>query len=318
MKMKGICMNSVIMKKIISTNGLPDGHYEDPYLDTAIKERVNDKLEYWYNQYSRNGDIHVDSKLTYDLLDGQVTSILLSYTIDNPTTQRLEDFRATCKSFYEVHGFMIDDTGAIPRVFFKATDIFDMATLIHALEYLSISLEGIICPVDASLTEKDAIYSPSGTYLIQLPDVPHYSIKEGTLYISPMAASHCTKLQQLDIPVEMIFDNESLREYPKVLMVKKWDTHYDGTPVEEEDDSDDDMPIFDDHEVGYSKDGKMLMCCRHTFNDIRYEVPDGVEVIDNFAFISCRHFVELSIPRSVKTIGDYLFGNGGEIVIREE
>jgi hypothetical protein len=47
-------------------------------------------------------------------------------------------------------------------------------------------------------------------------------------------------------------------------------------------------------------------------------VPDGVEEIEDFAFLPCRHFVELSIPRSVRIIGDYIFGNGGIIEIRDE
>ena len=117
----------------------------------------------------------------------------------------------------------------------------------------------------------------------------------------------------------MVFDNSSLREYPKGLKVKVWETHYDGTPIEDdEEDDDNDMPVFDEHEVGYSKDGKILTGCRDTFNDTRYEVPDGVEEIDDFAFLPCNHFVELSIPRSVCVIGDYIFGNGGKIEIRDE
>ncbi len=66
----------------------------------------------------------------------------------------------------------------------------------------------------------------------QLADADGYSIEEGTLFISPMAARHCTQLQKLDIPAEMIFDENSLREYPNGLQVKVWETHYDGTPVE--------------------------------------------------------------------------------------
>ena len=305
------------MKKIISTEGLSSGKFDAPWTNTAIHERIDNKLAYCYKQDCRD-DIQLIPTFTYELFDGQVTAIELSYTIDNPIPQRLENFRDTCEYFYELHGFMIESGNESPRVYFRATDMFDMASLIHALDHLSVSLEGVICAVDDSLTEKDAIYSPSGTRIIQLPDVPHYSIKEGTLYISPMAARHCTQLQKLDIPVEMLFDESSLREYPKGLKVKVWDTHYDGTPIEEEEDLDDDMPIFDEHEVGYSKDGKILTGCHHTFNDTQYEVPDGVEVIEDFAFLPCPHFVELSIPRSVRIIGDYIFGNGGVINIRDE
>ncbi len=305
------------MKRLISTNGLHDGHFDALWTNTAIHERVDHKLMHFYKQ-DYGEDIVIVPVFTYELSEGVVTTLELAYTVDNPTPQRLENFREACENFYELYGFMVDCDNGISRVLFHAIDIFDMASLIHALDYQSVSLEEVICAVDDSLTEKDAIYSPSGSYIIQIPNIPHYRIKESTLYISPMAARHCTELQKLDIPVGMPFDNGSLREYPQGLKVKIWDTHYDGTSVEEEEDLDDDVPIFDDHEVGYSKDGKILMGCRYTFNDIRYEVPDGVEGIEDFAFLDCRHNVELSIPRSVKKIGDYLFGNGGVIEIRDE
>ena len=303
------------MKRLISTKGHLAGHFGAPCTNLAIHERVDNKLTYCYKQ-DYGEDIVIAPTFTYELSEGVVTTLELSYTIDDPTPQRLENFREACETFYGIYGFRIESENGTCRVFFHATDIFDIASLIHALNHQSVSLEGVICAVDDGLTEKDAIYSPSGSYILQLPNVPHYSIKEGTLYISPMAARHCTKLQQLDIPVEMLFDNGSLRECPQGLKVKVWDTHYDGTPVEEED-LDDDMPVFDSHEVGYSNDGKILIGCRSTFNATRYEVPDGVEAIDDGAFLPCRHFLELSIPRSVKKIGDYIFGNGGVIEIRD-
>ena len=303
------------MKKIISTQGYTDGHYEAPNLNTAISEHVDNRLTACYRQYYGN-DIQVTPSLTYRLADGQATTLELTYTIDDPTSQRLENFREVCDLFYELHSFIIE-TAESPRVLFRATDLYDMASLIHALDFLSVSLESILCSVDASLTENDAIYSPSGAYILQIPNVPHYSIPEGTLNISPTAARHSSQLQTLDIPADMIFDDNSLAEYPKGLKVRIRDTHYDGTLVEEEEDSDE-MPVFDEHGVGYSADGKRLLCCCITFCAPRYEVSDGVEEIDDFAFISCRHYLELSIPRSVHTIGDNLFGNGGVIKVREE
>ena len=172
------------MKKIISTKGLLNGKFDAPWTNTAIHERIDNKLAYCYKQDCRD-DIQLIPTFTYELFDGQVTAIELSYTIDNPIPQRLENFRDTCEYFYELHGFMIEKGKESPRVYFRATDMFDMASLIHALDHLSVNLEGVICAVDDSLTEKDAIYSPSGSYLIQIPNIPHYRIKEGTLYISP-------------------------------------------------------------------------------------------------------------------------------------
>ena len=303
------------MQKIITTQGFPNGHYDAPNSDTAIHERIDNRLTACYRQ-EYGDDIQIVPSLTYQVTDGQVTMLQLSYAIDTPTPERLENFREACELFFCIHGFSIN-TEDIPCVFFRATDLYDMASLIHALDFLSVSLESILCPVDASLTENDAIYSPSGAYILQIPNVPHYRIPEGTLYISPTAARHSTQLQTLDIPADMIFNDNSLAEYPQGLKVRIRDTLYDGMPVEEEEDSDE-MPVFDEHGVSYSADGKKLLCCRFTFRDTRYEVPDGVGEIDDFAFVACRHYLELSIPRSVHTIGDSLFGNGGIILVREE
>lgn len=231
------------MKKLVSTQGLLYGQYEAPDLSEAINERVNNILEICYNQNSRNGDIHVHSELSYDLFDGIVTAITLTNTIDNPTPQRLSDFRVTCDSFYEVKGFIIDNDNPTPCVFFHATDMYDMASLIHALDYRFVSLESIMRVVDGR---------------------------------PPMR---------------------------------------DDEPIEEDEDIDEPFNV-DQYGVGYSEDGKILKFCRFTFKETRYEVPDGVEEIEDGAFVACRHFLELSIPRSVRFIGDFLFGNGGIIIVR--
>jgi hypothetical protein len=306
------------MKKLVSTQGLLYGQFEDKNTSSAINERVNPKLETCYNKNSRNGDIHIESKLSYSLFDGQVTTLLLIYTIDNPTTQRLEDFRDMCVNFYEIFGFMIDNDSSAPCVFLKATDIYDMASLIHALDYHTVSLESVMCAIDADLTEKDAIYSPTGTHLMQLPDVPRYRIKEGTLFICPGATRHCKCLRELDVPKSLLNHEEALSDYPYPLRVKVWETHYDGTTVDDEEDTEDEFYKEDEYGVFYSQDGKILKSCQFSFNETHYEVPDGVEEIDFGAFCTCRHFLELSIPRSVKIIGDSIFGNGGVIMIRDE
>ena len=221
-------------------------------MNEAINERVNNKLEICYNQMSRDGDIHVHSELSYDLFDGVVTAITLSYTIDNPTPQRLEDFRDICNIFYEVEEFIIDNDTPTPCVFFHATEIYDMTSLIHALAFYTVSLESIMRADDGSYLNRHSI-----------------------------------------------FDDETLLE-------------------EDEDDEEDDRYYIDKDGVGYSLDGKVLKFCRFTFNKTYYEVPDGVEIIEGGAFIACRHTLELSIPRSVKIIGDAIFGCDGIITIRDE
>ena len=308
------------MKKIISTEGLLNGKFDAPWTNAAIHERIDNRLAYLYKLHFEE-DIQATPAFTYELADGQATALELSYTVESPTRQRLENFRDICDDFYELRGFVAETVNGTPRVYFRATDMFDMGSLIHALAHLTVCLESIICAVDAGLTEKDAIYSPDESHILQIPDVPHYRIKEGTSYISPMAARHCTRLKMLDIPAGMLFDDSSLREYPQGLKVAVWDTHYDGTPYEEDEVpeiTDDDLPVYDQHGVGYSRDGKTLRCCRGTFIAPRYEVPDGVQEIADFAFLLCPHFLEVSIPRSVRTIGDCIFGSGGCVIIRED
>lgn len=241
------------MKKIINNEGLLYGHYEATFLTEAINERVSNRLEYYYNSCSRNGDVTTAGVLSYDLFDGVVTAITLTYAINDPTPQRLRDFRATCDSFFELKGFVIDNDKDHPNVFFHATDMYDMAMLIHALEYLSVSVESIFKVVD-------------GEYRRYLKHID---------------------------------DDDDLD---------------DDDPL---DDEDDDPLEWDVDSVGYSDDGKTLKTCNIKFTKTHYDVPDGVEVIEDFAFLPCRHFLELSIPRSVKLIGDYIFGNGGLIIVRD-
>jgi hypothetical protein len=73
---------------------------------------------------------------------------------------------------------------------------------------------------------------------------------------------------------------------------------------------------IDEHGVGYSLDGHRLLFARASFNGEEYYVPNGVVTICSMAFGVCRQFVTLYIPRSVKLIGDFIFGpGGGKIVI---
>ena len=83
------------MKKLVSPQGLIDGKYEDPNLSEAIHERVDNKLTVSY-RHDFGEDIQVTPQLSYELVNGQVTLIELSYTIENPTPERLEKFCFEC------------------------------------------------------------------------------------------------------------------------------------------------------------------------------------------------------------------------------
>ena len=303
------------MKKMISTQGLSNGDFYDENIAIAIKERVCPRLEHFFYQMSGE-EVHTNVSFSFYVSYGEVEDIYLRFFIDNPTRERLENFRDACEMFFNLRGFIAHEED--PIVFYFASDMYDKGSLIHALDVMSVSLESVMCATfEEKIEYEDAIYTPSGDTIVQIPNVPKYRIEEGTMWISPNALKNCPRLRQLDIPYGMFNHQEILKSHPKVKY-KEWTTLYDGTiPDDEEEVDDDEDFILDEHHVAYSKDGKKLLFCRLEFCESSYEVPDGVEEIAEYAFCTCNTYVELSLPRSIRIIGDCLFGNGGHIEIRD-
>ena len=74
----------------------------------------------------------------------------------------------------------------------------------------------------------------------------------------------------------------------------------------------------DEHHVVYTKDGKHLLNCLNTFNETEYTVRDGVTTICDDAFMwraNEEQRMTLYITRSVKIIGENIFGDGGGRII---
>ena len=303
------------MKKMISTQGLTFGEFCDENMTRAIKERISPRLKRIYSQFS-NEEIHTSVSITYNIIGGEVQSIVINYTIDAPTPERLSNFRDVCDIFFNLHSFTVDYEQS--HVFFMASDMYDMGCLIHALDVMGVSLESVVCAVDEKKLDDGEVYTPSGDTIVQVPNVPRYRIREHTSWMAPTALQKCPRLRFLDIPYGMFNHEEVLKSFPKIKY-KEWETFYDGTiPDEEIDEDEDDEFTFDEHHVAYSKDGKTLLFIRQEFQEDRYEVPDGVEEIADMAFCWCPTFVELSLPRSIRHIGDNIFGtNGGHIEIRD-
>ena len=81
---------------------------------------------------------------------------------------------------------------------------------------------------------------------------------------------------------------------------------------------DDDDRVIDNHNVVYTKDGKHLLNCLNTFNEAEYTVKDGVTTICDDAFswrANQEQRMTLYIPRSVKVVGENIFGDGGGRII---
>ena len=84
--------------------------------------------------------------------------------------------------------------------------------------------------------------------------------------------------------------------------------------------------VKDGDEYQYIVDGELAMCgdekhllnCLNTFDEAEYTVRDGVTTICDDAFMwraNQEQRMTLYIPRSVKIIGENIFGDGGGRII---
>lgn len=169
------------------------------------------------------------------------------------------------------------------------------------------------------------VYSQDYKRLLQAATVKTYWIPEGVEHIDHLAFVGCT-FETLNVPYTCKLDELSAEEYPifgsdRVQgCVLTWDRPYD-----QEDEIDDslyltkDVEITDEYGVAYSDSKKRLLWSNQTFDVEEYRVQDGVETICSHAFCHCKHFLTLSVPSSIKVIGDSLFGEeGGRIIIRKD
>ena len=170
-----------------------------------------------------------------------------------------------------------------------------------------------------------AIYSYDGKSLLKCQNVKRYRIKEGCERVDEKAFVGCNQLQCLYVPYTFTDEAfEALMESDvtgnDIGHVCHWDRPY----IEEVYDTndywfDEDDTFIDEYGVMYANEAKRLISA--TKPDLigkDYFVPDGVLTICDGAFMGCSDFLVLSAPRSIKVIGDYIFGeNGGRIEIRD-
>lgn len=168
------------------------------------------------------------------------------------------------------------------------------------------------------------IYSADCKRLLKGADVKGaYWIPEGVEEIEPGALIGC-KIGTLHVPWtthvhdydQLVFSEDPDENEELMPAVYFWTKDYANRDEETWAFEDEGEYRIDEHGVGYSLDGHRLLFARASFNGEEYYVPNGVVTICSMAFGVCRQFVTLYIPRSVKLIGDFVFGPaGGKIVI---
>lgn len=173
--------------------------------------------------------------------------------------------------------------------------------------------------------EYGGVYTPDKKKGLRLPNVKRYRIKEGCERVDEKAFVGCSLLKSLYVPYT--FSNEA---FEALMESDETDNnidnicHWDRPYIEEVYDTndywfDEDDTFIDEYGVMYANEGRRLISA--TKPDMigkDYFVPDGVLTICDGAFMRCDDYVVLSVPRSIKVIGDYIFGeNGGRIEMRD-
>jgi len=170
------------------------------------------------------------------------------------------------------------------------------------------------------------VYSADGKRLLKGANVEGaYWIPEGVEEIEPGALIGC-KIDTLHIPwtahvheyEQLVFSENPEKNEELMPTVYFWLKEY--ACRDEQTDAFEDEGEFrvDEHGIAYSLDGHRLLFARGGFKAEEYYVSDGVVTICSMAFAACRQFVTLVIPRSVRLIGDFVFGpGGGKIVVKD-
>ena len=170
------------------------------------------------------------------------------------------------------------------------------------------------------------VYSADGKRLLKGACVEGaYWIPEGVEEIEPDALIGC-KIGTLHVPwtahvhehEQLVFSEDAEENEELMPPVYFWTKEYANRDEETWAFEDEGEYRLDEHGIGYSLDGHRLLFARSSFTDEEYVVPDGVVMICSMAFAACRQFITLIIPRSVRLIGDVLFGPAsGKIIIKD-
>ena len=176
---------------------------------------------------------------------------------------------------------------------------------------------------DTWIDEFGGVYTADKKRLLKVPNVKRYQIAEGCEETDKDAFKGCKVLKSLYMP--MTYSEEEVDRTFNIMPESvdnfcAWDRPY----VEEVYDvneywCDETATVKDKYGVVYANEGRRLLYATRTELMIGkdYVVPDGVLTICDGAFGFCEDYLVLSVPRSIKVIGDYVFGQyGGKIVIR--
>ena len=171
--------------------------------------------------------------------------------------------------------------------------------------------------------EFGGVYTADKKRLLRIPDVKRYRIADGCEETDEHAFDDCKVLESLYMPLS--YTEEAIDKTAELMPESMgnfcvWDRPY----VEEIYDVneywyDEKQTRMYEYGVVYANEGRRLIMATRPVIGKDYVVPEGVLTICDGAFTFCKDYLVLSLPWSIKVIGDYIFGKeGGRMVIRDK
>ena len=142
--------------------------------------------------------------------------------------------------------------------------------------------------------------------------------KEGLVSIGKHAFTHCEKIKTLQFPDSLVSIGESAFSYSYSLTSVHFGKNlktfnnlafYGCSRLEQfyVDEDNEYMTSLDG--IVYSKDLSTIICCPHTIRVEDLIIPEGIEVIFDYAFYELDSVNNLTLPKSLKTIGRSAFSD---------
>lgn len=172
------------------------------------------------------------------------------------------------------------------------------------------NLESIIIPSSVTTIENTAFGNCKNLAKIDIPN--------SVTKIGMMAFDNCSKLTMVKMSdnvteIEMMTFSHctSLQTFRFGKNVSKIDgTAFSGCASLKAFEVDEGNPMLSSIEgVLYTKDGKKLLKCPIALYSTSYVVPDGVEIIAEYAFQKCQNIEKFTLPESLTTIETCAFSN---------
>ena len=229
----------------------------------------------------------------------------LAYMLDNGTLKITgEGTTSSLSAFVEenadkIEKLIVEGDIGISNYPFRYCDMLESVELKEGVKYIGRNAF-YYCKELKSVTIPSSVESIGTEAFYGCEKLESVKISEGVTSIGSFAFSGCNALKVVNIPSTVV----KLGGSPGFF----GDSVFSGSSLTEINVAEDNVNYSSVDGVLFSKDKTILYCYPDAKTDSFYEVPDGVQKIENQAFSQRDYLRELIIPNSVTDIGIYALG----------